>query len=383
MKGSFIRKGLLTVSCLIGWGVSLQAAPVTTVGSASGQAGSTVNLPITFDPQPNGVVSFQFTLTLPPSVSTVSITPGPILTAASKSITSHLNGSNWTLIFFGVNQTTIGAGSLLTAQLRIAPGAALGTFNVPISSVAYSDASANLIPPGTSVGGTITVIPPIPVITSTATATGTVGAAFSYQISGTNNPTAYNAVGLPSGLAVNTATGLISGTPAGAGVSTITLSATNAGGTGTRTWTLTILPAAPAITSSNSAAATAGTFFSYLITATNSPTSYNAMGLPVGLSVNTATGLISGTPTVIGISTVTLSAVNAGGTGTRTLSLTIYSACDVNRNTATDVVDLQLQINQAIGAAACTSDINKDSICNVVDAQRVINAITSGVCVAP
>ena len=79
-----------------------------------------------------------------------------------------------------------------------------------------------------------------PVITSAATASGTVGSAFSYQITAANTPTGYGATGLPSGLSVNTTTGLISGTPSGAGVSAVTLSATNSGGTGTAPLTLTI-----------------------------------------------------------------------------------------------------------------------------------------------
>src|SRR5258707_2593448 len=56
-----------------------------------------------------------------------------------------------------------------------------------------------------------------PVITSGTTASGTVGSAFSYQITATNTPTSYGATGLAAGLAVNTSTGLISGTPTAAG----------------------------------------------------------------------------------------------------------------------------------------------------------------------
>ncbi|WP_213804277.1 LamG-like jellyroll fold domain-containing protein [Granulicella sp. dw_53] len=90
-----------------------------------------------------------------------------------------------------------------------------------------------------------------PSITSPATATGTVGSAFSYQIAGDQSPTTFNAVGLPTGLSVNTATGLISGTPTGASTNNITLSASNANGTGTGPLSLTIsssggVPAAPA-----------------------------------------------------------------------------------------------------------------------------------------
>src|SRR6202008_4462808 len=62
-------------------------------------------------------------------------------------------------------------------------------------------------------------------------------------IAASNRPTSYGATGLPAGLAVNTGNGLISGTPTASGTSSVTLSATNAGGTGTATLTLTIKPA--------------------------------------------------------------------------------------------------------------------------------------------
>jgi len=77
----------------------------------------------------------------------------------------------------------------------------------------------------------------------------------------------------------------------------------------------------PEISSATTAAAILGTSFSYNITASASPSSYNATGLPAGLSINTSTGLISGTPTAMGQSVVTLGATNASGTGTATLIL--------------------------------------------------------------
>jgi Putative Ig domain len=166
-----------------------------------------------------------------------------------------------------------------------------------------------------------------PVITSATTASGTVGSAFTYQIVATNSPTSYGATGLPAGLTVSTTTGLISGTPTAAGTSTVTLSASNSGGTGNATLALTISnSAAPVITSATTASGTVGSAFTYQIVATNSPTSYGATGLPAGLSVSTTTGLISGTPTAAGTSTVTLSASNGAGTGNATLTLTIVAA---------------------------------------------------------
>jgi Domain of unknown function (DUF4082)/Putative Ig domain len=166
-----------------------------------------------------------------------------------------------------------------------------------------------------------------PAITSLLTASGTAGTPFSYTITATNNPTSFNATGLPTGLSVNTSTGAISGTPSAAGTYSVPLSATNAAGTGTATLTLTISASSvPVITSPLTASGTVGSPFSYTITATNSPTSFNAAVLPPGLSVNSSTGIISGTPTAVGNSSVTLSATNTSGTGTAKLALTISAS---------------------------------------------------------
>ena len=169
--------------------------------------------------------------------------------------------------------------------------------------------------------------PAAPVITSPSSGTGTAGSPFSYTITATNNPARFNATGLPPQLTVNTTTGVISGTPLSAGTYTVTLSATNASGTGTGTLIVTINPGAnppPGITSPLSASGTEGSNFTYSIAATNNPTSYNAVGLPSGLSINTATGLISGIPGAAGLFNVTLTASNAGGTGSAILALTIF-----------------------------------------------------------
>ena len=179
---------------------------------------------------------------------------------------------------------------------------------------------------------TVNATPSLPVISSAAAASGTVGTVFSYSITASNSPTSYAAAGLPSGLSINTSTGVISGTPITAGISSVTISATNAGGTGTKVLTITITAAispAPVISSAATASGTVGTAFSYSITASNSPTSYAATGLPAGLSVKALTGVISGTPTNSGTSTVTISAINSGGTGTKVLTITINPSAPV------------------------------------------------------
>jgi len=85
---------------------------------------------------------------------------------------------------------------------------------------------------------------------------------------------------------------------------------------------------APALTSASTLTLGYGQAVSYTITASNSPTSFGASGLPGGLTINSGTGLISGTPGTHGVSLITLSATNSGGTGSTlfTLSVTLNSA---------------------------------------------------------
>ena len=80
---------------------------------------------------------------------------------------------------------------------------------------------------------------------------------------------------------------------------------------------------APSITSALTASATHGSAFSYHITGSNSPSGYNATGLPAGLTVNRTTGVISGTPTTAGTYNVSIIASNSGGNDAQTLVLTV------------------------------------------------------------
>ena len=174
-------------------------------------------------------------------------------------------------------------------------------------------------------GGLLTT----PVITSDLIAPGIAGTTFLYQIVGSNMPTRFSAAGLPSGLSINTESGVITGTPT-AGTFAVTIGATNAGGTGTATLIIAIsaTAGAPAITSPLTASGVVGTAFLYQIVGSNAPTGFDALPLPNGLTVNTSTGAITGIPTTVTDTHVTLTVTNAIGSGSATMTITINAAND-------------------------------------------------------
>jgi hypothetical protein len=169
-------------------------------------------------------------------------------------------------------------------------------------------------------------IPP-PNITSTLTAPALAGVPFSYLIEADNMPTTYNATGLPPGLSINQATGVITGTPTASGTYNVTLAAANAYGTDTKNLSLTVtIPPPPVIGGTLTLNGQLRFPITYSISASNTPTAYNATGLPPGLSIDTSAGVLTGAPTATGTYGITIAAANYGGTATATLMLTITRA---------------------------------------------------------
>ena len=293
------------------------SANYTVTASNAGGSDSTIVVIAVNDVAPSSVTYTPSSLTLTKDVTMSAVTPtasgGPVTSwSISPSLPAGLSFSTSTGTISGT-PTAITSSSYYTVTASNTGGSATAIVSIQVnvaapSSISYSPSS-------------ITLAKGVPMSTVTPTASG--GPVTSWSISPT----------LPAGLSLNATTGAISGTSTVVSSSTsYTVTATNAGGSGTATVTIQVNDLAPSSVSyspgfitlaKNSAMTTAtptssgGTVVSWSV----SPS------LPAGISLDSSTGAISGTPTAVSnATTYTVTATNSGGSATATITILITDA---------------------------------------------------------
>jgi hypothetical protein len=153
-----------------------------------------------------------------------------------------------------------------------------------------------------------------------------------FVANGAPAPTSYTVVAgaLPGGLMLNAATGAVTGMPAANGTFNFTVRADNGVGTFDQAYTINVGAGTTMVTSAPPANGNLTTAYTHTFTGNGSPAANNftvtAGALPPGLMLNAATGVLSGTPTVLGTYNFTIQAGNGFGNVTQPYTMAIDPA---------------------------------------------------------
>jgi hypothetical protein len=234
------------------------------------------------------------------------------------------------------------------------PSGTVGTSNF---SVTVTDSQTPT--PATSTANLSITVSLAPLtITTTALLDGSVGNAYSQtlQAIGGTPPYSWSILlgALPVGFTLNGATGAITGTPSATGTSNFTIKVTDsATGAATANLSITINPAL-AITTTSLPGGSVGTAYSSTVQASGGLQPYawkiTSGSLPAGLSINSGSGNISGTPSTTGVSTFTVTV-----TDSESLQATASSSLSISIATKNCTNDASLQGNYALVSSGWSS----------------------------
>lgn len=268
----------------------------------------------------------QATTPLPPTVTTISL---PGATVGSPYSFTMAASSGAPPVVWELSQGSVPPGLALNPYTGVISGtpATAGTYQF---TVLPSDHDGQM---GASRTFSLTVAPPPLAIGTSTLPTGDVGEPYSGQLRATGGTTPYTwsvASGtLPTGLSLNPSTGAITGTPTTTGNSQVTFQVRDSAAQ-TRSVTATIAVVALPVTVSDAPLPQGELEAPYDATLTASggispyTWSVTSGSLPQGLSLNSSTGEITGTPEVNGTFPFTAEATDSVGTsGTANLSITV------------------------------------------------------------
>jgi uncharacterized protein (TIGR03437 family) len=283
-------------------GLTLNSSTGAITGTPSTTGSSTFSVTVK---DSLGAVSQPQSLTLTVSagvtVGTVSLPNGALGVAYSQTL-SATGGkapySSWT-----VTLGSLPGGLSLNAATGLISGtpSAAGAFSF---SVTVKDSNGNTSP---AQALSITIVAP-PTVVTTTLPSGTVGVMYSQTLTATGGTPPYSnwavtSGSLPAGLSLSAATGTISGVPTTGGVSSFKVTVTDSASNTSAAQSLSITIGTPlAVATLSLPGGTLGVGYSQTLAATGGVPPYTnwivtAGALPPGLTLNAASGVISGTPT--------------------------------------------------------------------------------------
>lgn len=267
---------------------------------------------------------------------------GSTLTTASGSSVAVINGgTSCNRVFWQVGSSaTIGTGTSFAGDILALTSITLTTGANTSGRALARNGAVTLDTNNVNTCGVI--VCPIITVNPATLPDGIVGTPYNQIVSATGGTAPYtfsvSSGSLPTGLALNGTTGAITGTPTTAGTFTFTITARDANGClGSRLYTVTIAAAGCPVITLNPATlppGIVGSPYSQAVTATGGTAPYayaiSSGALPAGLTINAATGVISGTPTTPGLFNFTVQATATGGcVGARPYTLAIAAAVPV------------------------------------------------------
>jgi uncharacterized protein YhjY with autotransporter beta-barrel domain len=314
-------------------GLILDASPgsATTVlhGTPTTAGNYTFSITLNDGNNDGGVATYNLLVTSSATPTLTSVTPNNGSTAGATSVT--LTGTNFTgatAVSFGGTAATGYIVNNATTITATTPAHAAGAVNVAVTTPGGSATLTN--------GYTYTVPAPTVGPVSATVAANSNTNPITLSLSG--GAATSVAVASPASHGTATASGTsITYTPAAgfSGSDSFTYTATNTSGTSSpATVTITVTPPTLAITPTTLPDGTQGAAYSQTLGATGGTAPYtyaiSAGSLPAGLSLNTSTGVISGTPSTSGTSNLTVTATDANSaTGSRAYSLVINGLAPV------------------------------------------------------